>query len=120
MILTEDNYVDYFNDLLLNKSNTKLDSFTDEVIEDKYKDLLSKSISYMILNRCGFNPDPHYVHTDFSNISLFDNIETITVVTILNAVTTIVFIKYLPKGAIDKAVLKLLHINLSGTIVGGV
>ena len=78
VILTEDNYVDYFNDLLLNKSNTKLDSFTDEVIEDKYKDLLSKSISYMILNRCGFNPDPHYVHTDFSNISLFDNIETIT------------------------------------------
>ena len=78
VILTEDNYVDYFNDLLLNKSNTKLDSFTDEVIEDKYKDLLSKSISYMILNRCGFNPDPHYVNTDFSNISLFDNIETIT------------------------------------------
>ena len=49
-----------------------------------------------------------------------DKIATTTVVTILNAVTIIVFIKYLPKGAIANAVLKLLHINFSGTIVGGV
>ena len=49
-----------------------------------------------------------------------DSIAITTVVTILKAVTIIVFIKYLPKGAIENAVLKLLHINFSGTIVGGV
>jgi len=74
--LTEDNYSDYLNDLINNKSNTQLEKVDDEIIELWYKSLLSNSISLMIMNRCGINPN--FTHQDFIEIRNFNDINTIT------------------------------------------
>ena len=76
--LTEDNYSDYFNDLINNKDDTKLEFINDEVIERKYKELLQNSVAYMLINRCGLDPKPHFVETDFIEINLFNHIDTLT------------------------------------------
>ena len=76
--LTEDNYSDYLNDLINNKSNTKLEFINNDVIERKYKELLQNSIAYMLVNRCGLDPKPHFVESDFIEISLFNHIDTLT------------------------------------------
>lgn len=74
--LTEDNYFDYFNDLLDNKTNTRLQNIDNDVIEKNYKELLKNSIAYMVINRSGINPDPYFQYTDFLQIPIFQDIDS--------------------------------------------
>ena len=76
--LTDDNYSDYFNDLIASKANTRLESISNDVIEKNYKELLINSIAFMIINRSGIEPTSYFNYTDFSNISFFQDIETIS------------------------------------------
>ena len=72
--LTDDNYSDYFNDLIANKVNTSLENISNDVIEKNYKELLKNSIAFMIINRSGIEPTSYFNYTDFSNISFFQDI----------------------------------------------
>ena len=76
--LTDDNYSDYFNDLIASKANTRLENISNDVIEKNYKELLINSIAFMIINRSGIEPTSYFNYTDFSNISFFQDIETIS------------------------------------------
>jgi len=76
--LTIDNYIDYYNDLIENKSYTNLEFISDEIIENKYKELLKNSVAFMLMNRCGINPETHFIDDDFNDISMFNDIGSIT------------------------------------------
>lgn len=76
--LTDDNYSDYFNDLIASKANTRLENISNDVIEKNYKELLINSIAFMIINRSGIEPTSYFNYTDFNNISFFQDIETIS------------------------------------------
>ena len=74
--LTEDNYSDYFNDLIENKYNTRLEHIDNDVIEKNYKKILTNSIAYMIINRSGFDPTPYFDYTDFIEVPIFNDIDS--------------------------------------------
>ncbi len=75
--LVEDNYTDYIDNLINNKYNTRLENIDNDVITDKYKKLLTNSISYMLINKCVGNADNHFVYTDFQDITMFQDIDNI-------------------------------------------
>ena len=75
--LVEDNYTDYIDNLINNKYNTRLENIDNDVIIDKYKKLLTNSISYMLINKCVDNADNHFVYTDFQDITMFQDIDNI-------------------------------------------
>lgn len=75
--LTEDNYLDYFNDLIENKHYTRLENISDDVIEKHYKYILKNSIAYMLISRSGIDPAPYFQNTDFMQIPIFQDIESI-------------------------------------------
>ena len=76
--LTEDNYNDYFNDLLDNRFDTRLEHLKTDVIEKNYKKILENSIAYMIISRSGTNPAPYFNETDFIEIPIFQDIDSIS------------------------------------------
>ena len=73
----EDNIPDYTSELL---GLTK-DSFLEELDELNialiYKNLVQNSIGYMLLVRCGMNPEPYFDNDDFRDILNFNTPETI-------------------------------------------
>ena len=75
--LTEDNYSDYFEELIENKENTRLESLSNEIIEKDYIEILKNSVAYMIINRSGITPTSYFNSTDFNKISMFQDIEMI-------------------------------------------
>ena len=76
--LMEDNYFDYFSDLINNKYNTRLENIGNDVIEKYYKEILENSIAYMIMNRSGIDPTPFFNDTDFINILIFRDLDSIS------------------------------------------
>lgn len=75
--LVEDNATDYIDYLINNKNNTRLENIDNEIIIDKYKNLLQKSIAYMLINKCCGNADKEFIYTDFQDIVMFQDIETL-------------------------------------------
>lgn len=75
--LVEDNATDYIDYLINNKNNTRLENIDNEVIIDKYKKLLQKSIAYMLINKCCGNADKEFIYTDFQDIVMFQDVETL-------------------------------------------
>ncbi len=75
--LVEDNATDYIDYLINNKYNTRLENIDNEVIIDKYKKLLQKSIAYMLINKCCGNADKEFIYTDFQDIVMFQDVETL-------------------------------------------
>ena len=57
------------------------DSFLEELDELNialiYKNLVQNSIGYMLLVRCGMNPEPYFDNDDFRDILNFNTPETI-------------------------------------------
>ncbi len=76
--LVEDNYLDYYEDLLDNLQYTRLENIEHEVIKSHYLKLLTNSVGFMIMNRCGIDPSKYYISTDFDSITLFQDMITIT------------------------------------------
>ena len=76
-ILVEDNITDYIDYLLDNKENTRLVNIDNDLIIQKYKNLLQKSIAYMLINKCVGNADKEFLYTDFQDIIMFQDIESV-------------------------------------------
>lgn len=76
--LVENNYQDYFNELLDNTKNTRLEFISRDVIDKEYKKLLINTVSFMTLKRCGIDPSPFFISSDFDNISMFQDLPVIT------------------------------------------
>ena len=75
--LVEDNITDYIDYLLDNKENTRLVNIDNDLIIQKYKNLLQKSIAYMLINKCVGNADKEFLYTDFQDIIMFQDIESV-------------------------------------------
>ena len=74
----EDNMQDYLNDLILSKENSFLEELDDFNIEIKFRTLLSNSVAYMTMQRCGINPFEYFSIDDFRDIVDFNTLDTIS------------------------------------------
>lgn len=74
----EDNLQDYLSDLINSKNDSLLEEFDDFGIEVKFRRLLSNSVTFMTLTRCGINPFDYFEMDDFIDIYDFNTIDTIS------------------------------------------
>jgi len=77
-VLTDDNYCDYFTEFMENINNTKLENMEELFVEKSYRNIMENSIAFMLMNRCGINPDNYFSVKDFDNLSDFIELDTIT------------------------------------------
>lgn len=74
----QDNLPDYLNDLITSKEDSLLEELDDLSIEAKFRRLLSNSVAFMTMNRCGINPFDYFEMEDFLDIRDFNTIDTIS------------------------------------------
>lgn len=74
----EDNLPDYLSDLINSKEDSLLEEFDDFGIEVKFRRILSNSVAFMTMNRCGINPFDYFEMEDFIDIYDFNTIDTIS------------------------------------------
>ena len=74
----EDNLQDYLKQILDYKVGSSLEKIDNETIEFNSKLLITNSVAFIMLNRCGYNPLEYFNKKDFDNIVNFDTIETIS------------------------------------------
>lgn len=77
-ILVEDNMQDYLEDLKFYRENSSLEPMTDEAVQLLFQNALENSIAFLMIKRCGLNPDDYFTNEDFTPILAFDSYETIT------------------------------------------
>ena len=75
----EDNYTDYFEELLESRKESFLEELDEFNVEVYFKDLLSNSVAYMLLERCGYDVDEYFDIEDFREIANFNTKETISI-----------------------------------------
>jgi N12 class adenine-specific DNA methylase len=75
----EDNLPDYLRDLITSKDNSLLEELDDFNIEVSFRILLSNSVAYMTMQRCGINPFDYFSLDDFRGIVDFNTLDTISV-----------------------------------------
>ena len=76
--LVEDNIQDYLKEIQDIKYDNFLEDLTDSDIQVSFKNLITNSVTYMMLKRCDINPSKYYDRNNFSDISNFNSIETIS------------------------------------------
>ncbi len=77
--MAEDHLTDYFHDVLLSRKDSFLEELDDFNVQVKFTDMLSNSIAYMLLERCGLNGDMYLNKDDFKNILEFNTPELINI-----------------------------------------
>lgn len=77
-IIAEDNMTDYLSDLIFYKDNSAFENADNDEIKNVFQIILSNSIAYSIMNRCGINPNEYFQENDFVYVKAFDSYDTIT------------------------------------------
>ena len=73
----EDNLQDYLDGLISSKTNSFLEELDNFNIEVKFRSLLSNSVAYITMQRCGINPFNYFSLDDFREIIEFNTIDTL-------------------------------------------
>ena len=73
----EDNMQDYLAELRRYKDGSFLEEMDDLNLEVRYRTLLSGSVGYMLLARCGVDPSQYFSDEDFRGIVDFNTTETL-------------------------------------------
>ena len=68
-----DNIQDYMSSILKYKTETMLESLSDSEIQSLVYQTTFGSVAYMMLNRCGIDPEKYIAKSEFSYIKKFDN-----------------------------------------------
>ena len=76
-IIAEDNMSDYLSDLLFYRDNSALEEVSEEDVKNVFQLLLSNSIAYSMMNRCGINPNDYFKADDFVYVLTFNSFDTI-------------------------------------------
>ena len=76
-IAAEDNLVDYLPDLLSERKNSYLEEVDEYNVEVEARQLLSASVAYMVMVRCGVDTDLYLDTEDFRNITDFNTPEMV-------------------------------------------
>lgn len=70
--VAEDNLSDYMKDILSGRENSFLEDLDDYNVEVEVKNLLADSIAYMVMIRCGLQPEEYLEMDDFRNVMDFN------------------------------------------------
>ena len=70
--LVEDNIQDYLKEIQDIKYDNFLEDLTDSDIQISFKNLITNSVTYMMLKRCDIDPSKYYDRNNFSDISNFN------------------------------------------------
>lgn len=76
-IAAEDNLADYLPDLLSERKNSYLEEVDEYNVEVEVRQLLSTSVAYMVMVRCGVDTDLYLDTEDFRNITDFNTPEMV-------------------------------------------
>jgi N12 class adenine-specific DNA methylase len=66
--VAEDNLSDYMEDILTSRKDSSLERLDESQVGEKIKNLLSNSVAYMVMIRCGIQPENYFKPEDFINI----------------------------------------------------
>lgn len=77
--IVEDNFSDYYADLLTVKEGSLLEELDEDSTEVWFRGLLQNSVAFMLLTRCGEDPTAYFEALDFSRIYDFNTPETISI-----------------------------------------
>ena len=78
-IIVEDNFSDYYDDLCTVKTGSLLEDLDDDSTRVWFKSLLENSVAYMMLTRCGVDPQEYFSGEDFAHIYDFNTLKTLAI-----------------------------------------
>ena len=78
-IIVEDNFSDYYADLCRVKEGSLLEELDDLNTEAWFKGLLENSVAYIMLTRCGIDPQEYFSGEDFARIYDFNTLKTLAI-----------------------------------------
>ena len=78
-IVVEDNFSDYYDDLCSVKAGSLLEDLDDNSTRAWFKRLLENSVAYMMLTRCGVDPQEYFSGEDFAHIYDFNRLKTLAI-----------------------------------------
>ena len=78
-IIVEDNFGDYYADLCRVKEGSLLEELDDLNTEAWFKGLLENSVAYIMLTRCGIDPQEYFSGEDFAHIYDFNTLKTLAI-----------------------------------------
>ncbi len=78
-VIAEDNLPDYLEELRNTREDSFLEDLDDLNLSVRLKTLLSNSVAYTVLTRCGYDADRYFDETDFEFIHDFSTYETVSV-----------------------------------------
>ena len=84
-ILAEDNSLDYISDLLFYRENSLLENMEEEKVKEIFHKVLSNSIAFTMMKRCGLDPNEYFSIEDFNELELFNSYDTITRLGVANS-----------------------------------
>ena len=73
----EDNMPDYLQQLHYYKENSFLEELDEQNVEVLYRTLLTNSVGYMLLSRCGIDPSDYFTEDDFREVTNFNTGDTV-------------------------------------------
>jgi len=74
----QDNYSDYFSDLMYSRDNSFLEEMDELNVEFIFREVLSNSVVYMLLIRCGYPADEFLSIEDFQGVVNFNTLDTVS------------------------------------------
>ena len=78
-VIVEDNFGDYYADLCRIKEGSLLEELDDLNTEVWFKGLLENSVAYIMLTRCGIDPQEYFSGEDFARIYDFNTLKTLAI-----------------------------------------
>ena len=78
-IIVEDNFGDYYADLCRVKEGSLLEELDELNTEVWFKGLLENSVAYIMLTRCGIDPQEYFSGEDFARIYDFNTLKTLAI-----------------------------------------
>lgn len=76
--MVEDNFQDYLIELERAKENSFLEELDGDTLSYHFRKVMSNSVAYMMMKRCGLAPEDYLTLDDFREITNFNTLETIT------------------------------------------
>lgn len=77
--MAEDHLTDYFHDIFLSRKDSFLEELDEFNVKTLVSSLLSNSLAYMLLERCGFDADGYFEREDFQKVTEFNTPELMNI-----------------------------------------
>lgn len=78
-IVAEDHMLSYLEDLQFHRTGSLIEELDTQNVEVLFRKLLTNSVAYMIMARCGIDPEPYLIKVDFDGLTDFNTSATINI-----------------------------------------